>query len=148
MRALAARLGVVPGALYRHVRGKEQLCDLVVDGVLAEVDCQAGHALAWAGRPVPGPGCPRRARMDGQPRRAIQRRPRHPPGRAAGSIRRRLMIAWVSMSYARSRNSISDPTVTATLPSRFSSTEPTAPAARARPAVRPRVVLKYALRFW
>ena len=50
MRALAARLGVVPGALYRHVRSKEQLCDLVVDGVLAEVDPGAGHALAWTGR--------------------------------------------------------------------------------------------------
>jgi len=50
MRALAARLGVVPGALYRHVRSKEHLCDLVVDGVLAEVDLGAGHALAWTGR--------------------------------------------------------------------------------------------------
>jgi AcrR family transcriptional regulator len=48
MRALAARLGVVPGALYRHVRSKEQLCDLVVDGVLAEVDCQADRTLGWA----------------------------------------------------------------------------------------------------
>jgi AcrR family transcriptional regulator len=47
MRALAARLGVVPGALYRHVRSKEQLCDLVVDGVLADVDCRVDHALAW-----------------------------------------------------------------------------------------------------
>jgi len=28
---------VVPGALYRHVRGKDQLHDLVVDGMLAEV---------------------------------------------------------------------------------------------------------------
>ena len=44
MRALAARLGVVPGALYRHVRSKEQLCDLVVDGVLAEVDCRPGRS--------------------------------------------------------------------------------------------------------
>ena len=50
MRTLATRLGVVPGALYRHVRSKEQLCDLVVDGVLAEVDLGAGHALAWTGR--------------------------------------------------------------------------------------------------
>ena len=50
MRALAARLGVVPGALYRHVRSKEQLCDLAVDGVLAEVDTQADHALGWAGQ--------------------------------------------------------------------------------------------------
>ena len=47
MRALATRLGVVPGALYRHVRNKEQLHDLVLDGVLAEVDCQVDHSLAW-----------------------------------------------------------------------------------------------------
>jgi TetR/AcrR family tetracycline transcriptional repressor len=47
MRALAARLGVVPGALYRHVRSKEQLRDLVVDEVLAEVDCQADPSLTW-----------------------------------------------------------------------------------------------------
>jgi AcrR family transcriptional regulator len=47
MRALATRLGVVPGALYRHVRNKEQLHDLVLDGVLTEVDCEVDHALAW-----------------------------------------------------------------------------------------------------
>jgi AcrR family transcriptional regulator len=47
MRALSARLGVVPGALYRHVRSKEQLQDLIVDGVLAEVDCDVNHALPW-----------------------------------------------------------------------------------------------------
>jgi TetR/AcrR family transcriptional regulator, tetracycline repressor protein len=47
MRALGARLGVVPGALYRHVRGKEQLQDLIVDGVLAEVDCDIDRALPW-----------------------------------------------------------------------------------------------------
>lgn len=47
MRALAARLGVVPGALYRHVPGKESLQDLVLDGVLAEVDCDVDRALPW-----------------------------------------------------------------------------------------------------
>jgi AcrR family transcriptional regulator len=47
MRALATRLGVVPGALYRHVRNKEQLHDLVLDSVLAEVDCQVDHHGAW-----------------------------------------------------------------------------------------------------
>ena len=47
MRALATRLGVVPGALYRHVRNKEQLHDLVLDGVLAEVDHRLDHTLAW-----------------------------------------------------------------------------------------------------
>lgn len=47
MRTLGARLGVVPGALYRHVRSKEQLQDLIVDGVLAEVDCVVNQALPW-----------------------------------------------------------------------------------------------------
>jgi AcrR family transcriptional regulator len=47
MRALSARLGVAPGALYRHVRSKNQLQDLVVDGVLAEVNCEINHALPW-----------------------------------------------------------------------------------------------------
>ncbi|HEV8561030.1 MAG TPA: TetR/AcrR family transcriptional regulator [Actinophytocola sp.] len=50
MRALATRLGVVPGALYRHVRNKEQLRDLVLDGVLAEVDYEVDHRLAWTER--------------------------------------------------------------------------------------------------
>ena len=47
MRAIAARLGVVPGALYRHVRSKEQLYDLVLDAVLAEVDGEAAHGAPW-----------------------------------------------------------------------------------------------------
>ncbi len=50
MRTLAARLGVVPGALYRHVRSKEQLCDLAVDGVLAEVDTRPGRVPGWTER--------------------------------------------------------------------------------------------------
>ncbi len=47
MRALAARLGVVPGALYRHVRNKEQLYDLILDAVLAEVDCHVDPGQPW-----------------------------------------------------------------------------------------------------
>jgi AcrR family transcriptional regulator len=47
MRTLATRLGVVPGALYRHVRNKEQLHDLVLDGVLAEVDCWVEDLPSW-----------------------------------------------------------------------------------------------------
>ncbi len=47
MRGLARRLGVVPGALYRHVRSKEQLHDLILDAVLAEVDCRADPAQPW-----------------------------------------------------------------------------------------------------
>ena len=50
MRALAAHLGVVPGALYRHVRGKEQLHDLVLDAVLGEVDFRADAAAPWSAR--------------------------------------------------------------------------------------------------
>jgi AcrR family transcriptional regulator len=50
MRSLAAHLGVVPGALYHHVRNKEQLQDLVLDGVLAEVDYHVDPALPWAER--------------------------------------------------------------------------------------------------
>jgi len=50
MRALATRLGVVPAALYRHVRSKQQLHDLLVDGVLAEVDCKVDPSLAWTER--------------------------------------------------------------------------------------------------
>jgi AcrR family transcriptional regulator len=47
MRRLAARLGVVPGALYRHVRNKQQLHDLVLDNVLAEVDLHLDPSLGW-----------------------------------------------------------------------------------------------------
>ena len=50
MRRLAARLGVVPGALYRHVRSKQQLQDLVLDGVLAEVDFQLDVSMGWTGQ--------------------------------------------------------------------------------------------------
>jgi AcrR family transcriptional regulator len=47
MRRLAARLGVVPGALYHHLRNKQQLQDLLLDGVLAEVDVHLDPSLAW-----------------------------------------------------------------------------------------------------
>jgi AcrR family transcriptional regulator len=47
MRALAAHLGVVPGALYRYVRNKEHLYDLVLDAVLGETDCRANTAAPW-----------------------------------------------------------------------------------------------------
>ena len=96
MRALATRLGVVPAALYRHVRSKEQLLDLVADGVLAEVDCQAeprphlGRAGQGARAPAAGgPGRPprhRRAAQDPRPPRAALPHPgRGVPGTAAGS---------------------------------------------------------------
>ena len=50
MRRLAARLQVVPGALYHHVRNKQQLHDLVLDNVLAEVDVRLDPSLDWAGQ--------------------------------------------------------------------------------------------------
>ena len=50
MRGLAARLEVVPGALYHHVRNKQQLHDLVLDNVLAEVDVRLDPSLDWTGQ--------------------------------------------------------------------------------------------------
>jgi AcrR family transcriptional regulator len=50
MRRLAARLGVVPGALYHHVRNKERLHDLVLDNVLAEVDFNIEPSQGWTGQ--------------------------------------------------------------------------------------------------
>jgi AcrR family transcriptional regulator len=47
MRSLASRLGVVPGAVYHHVRNKEQLQDLLLDGVLAEVEFDLDSSLHW-----------------------------------------------------------------------------------------------------
>ncbi|HET7516244.1 MAG TPA: TetR/AcrR family transcriptional regulator [Actinomycetes bacterium] len=47
MRSLAAHLGVVPGALYHHVGNKQQLHDLVLDGVLAEVDFHTDASQPW-----------------------------------------------------------------------------------------------------
>jgi AcrR family transcriptional regulator len=47
MRSLAGRLEVVPGALYRHVRSKEQLHDLVLDEILAEVDVRNDPEAPW-----------------------------------------------------------------------------------------------------
>jgi AcrR family transcriptional regulator len=47
MRSLATRLGVVPGALYRHVRNKGQLHDLVLDEILAEVDVRIDTEVSW-----------------------------------------------------------------------------------------------------
>ena len=55
MRTLATRLGVVPAALDRHVRSKEQLYDVILDGALAGVDCQAD--------PAPGPDRSPRSRL-------------------------------------------------------------------------------------
>jgi AcrR family transcriptional regulator len=48
MRSLATRLGVVPGALYHHVGIKQQLQDLVLDGVLAEIDFDLDPSMPWA----------------------------------------------------------------------------------------------------
>jgi AcrR family transcriptional regulator len=102
MRRLAARLGVVPGALYRHVNNKQQLQDLVLDNVLAEVDLRLDPAMDWTNQlkvlarrlrqvlaltapgPFPRPGRPGRARLGRQPRPAVHRRPAG-AGRWAGA---------------------------------------------------------------
>lgn len=46
MQAVAARLGVTPMALYRHVDGKADLLDGVVESLLAELPRPSG-GLAW-----------------------------------------------------------------------------------------------------
>ncbi len=79
MRGLATRLGVVPGALYRHVRSKEQLCDLAVDEVLAEVDTQSGHDPGWAGQ-VQVLARRLRAALEGHPGIAVLLKTRDPLG--------------------------------------------------------------------
>jgi len=50
MRRLATRLGVVPGAVYHHVRNKQQLQDLILDNVLAEIDVHTDPSLGWTGQ--------------------------------------------------------------------------------------------------
>jgi AcrR family transcriptional regulator len=50
VRMLAARLGVSPMSLYRHVRDKEDLLNEVVDRMLAEIwrpNADASDAWAW-----------------------------------------------------------------------------------------------------
>src|SRR5215467_15889182 len=44
MRKLAKELGVVPMALYKHVAGKEELLDGMIDIVVGEIDPPAGDA--------------------------------------------------------------------------------------------------------
>ena len=56
MRKLAEELGVVPMALYKHVAGKEELLDGMVDIVIGEVGPPAGGA---AGRARSGSGSSR-----------------------------------------------------------------------------------------
>jgi AcrR family transcriptional regulator len=46
MRKLAEELGVVPMALYKHVAGKEELLDGMIDIVVGEIDPPAGNA-SW-----------------------------------------------------------------------------------------------------
>lgn len=47
MRNLAARLGVVPMALYKHVANKDDLLGGMVDAVIAEYDLEAPTAADW-----------------------------------------------------------------------------------------------------
>ncbi|HTW07153.1 MAG TPA: TetR/AcrR family transcriptional regulator [Acidimicrobiales bacterium] len=47
IRSLAARLGVAPMSLYRHVRDKDDLLGEVVDRLLAEAWQPAGSAEDW-----------------------------------------------------------------------------------------------------
>ena len=107
MRAIAARLGVVPGALYRYVRSKEQLYDLVLDAVLTEVDGQAAPGTPWAAQ-VASLARRLRAALENHPGIAVLIKARDPvspaslavaeaflaPLRAAGLPGRRAALAF------------------------------------------------------
>src|SRR4030095_3522634 len=53
MRTLAARLDVVPSALYRHIRNKQQLHDLALAAALAAVATAVDQPLPWTARITP-----------------------------------------------------------------------------------------------
>lgn len=56
MRRLAEQLGVVPMALYKHVAGREELLDGMVDVIVGEIEAELGQDAAaesptdWRGR--------------------------------------------------------------------------------------------------
>lgn len=47
LRRVAAQFGVTPMAIYRHVRDKDQLLDLMADRVLSELDVAAAAGPSW-----------------------------------------------------------------------------------------------------
>jgi AcrR family transcriptional regulator len=47
MRKIAQELGVVPMALYKHVAGKDELLDGMIDVVVGEIDPPATDDLDW-----------------------------------------------------------------------------------------------------
>ncbi|GIJ36183.1 TetR/AcrR family transcriptional regulator [Micromonospora sediminimaris] len=49
MRSVADRLGTGPASIYRHVTGKDELLELVLDRVLAEVAVPPPHPEDWRG---------------------------------------------------------------------------------------------------
>jgi AcrR family transcriptional regulator len=47
MRKIALELGVVPMALYKHVAGKDELLDGMIDVVVGEIDPPTTHGVDW-----------------------------------------------------------------------------------------------------
>lgn len=47
MRKIAQELGVVPMALYKHVAGKDELLDGMIDVVVGEIDPPAADSVDW-----------------------------------------------------------------------------------------------------
>jgi AcrR family transcriptional regulator len=50
LRRLAAALGVTPMAIYRHVRNKNHLLDLMADRLLGQLDLASADVPAWQER--------------------------------------------------------------------------------------------------
>ena len=83
MRAIAKLLDVVPMALYKHVAGKGDLLDGMIDIVVAEIGAEsrpvsAGRPLCVSGSCGPGRSCGGTAGL----RRHSSRGP-HPPPRSS-----------------------------------------------------------------
>ncbi|WP_434316530.1 TetR/AcrR family transcriptional regulator [Leifsonia sp. P73] len=78
MRALAAELGVVPMALYKHVANKDELIDGMVDLVWAEVEPPAIRGVAAEAGSTAAPTVPWHAAMRARAvslREALRRHP-------------------------------------------------------------------------
>ena len=56
MRAVAVELGTGAGSLYWHVRGKEELLNLMVDRVIGELEVPDPDPPAGRSRPRTSPG--------------------------------------------------------------------------------------------
>ena len=85
MRKLAAALGVTPMSLYNHVAGRDALIDLMLDGIVAQIE-------------TPEPGAPWKAAMRARARSMRRALLRHPW--APAPLMARLSVSAVTLRDA------------------------------------------------